>query len=185
MFNCLTEFYPELINSSVALRLLAVYFTWRQWWMCGRGSCLNRPERSVRLWPLTAGATRPSAKSNRPRPRRGSHPARELLFIQEHTVTNDWFMRSCAGASFVVWWEANQKQTHTRLVLCLQGVCVCVCVCVCVWLEVGEIQRWLNNVTPIRADLNVKGVGLCCGTSGWEFSPVTSERQIHRNGTKV
>lgn len=32
--------------------------------MCGRGCCIYRPERSVTLWPLTAGATHPSAKSN-------------------------------------------------------------------------------------------------------------------------
>lgn len=32
--------------------------------MCGRGCCIHHPERSVTLWPLTAGATHPSAKSN-------------------------------------------------------------------------------------------------------------------------
>lgn len=32
--------------------------------MCGRGCCIYRPERSVTLWPLTAGATHPSAKPN-------------------------------------------------------------------------------------------------------------------------
>lgn len=51
--------------------------------------CVRRPERSVTPWPLTAGATRPSAKSKRPQPGPRSHPAREPLFTREHTVTND------------------------------------------------------------------------------------------------
>lgn len=96
--------------------------------------------------------------------RAGSHPAWELLFIQEHTVTNDWFMRSRTVASCVlVRRNANQKQTHDTGFVCED-------------VRVGGrrravvIQRWLNNVTPIRAHLNVKSVGLCSGTSR-EMSP--------------
>lgn len=54
--------------------------------------------------------------------------------------------------------EANQTQTHE-----VGSVCVC--------------GGGLNNVTPIRADLNVKGAGLRSGTSGRKVASIPSERK--------
>lgn len=94
---------------------------------------------------------------------RGWRPA----FVYQHTVTNDGSLRSYAVASLVVWREANRKQTH-RAVSVSAGVCVCACV----WRR-GLIQRWPNNVTPIRAHLNVKGGGWRCGTGGRKRTTTT------------
>lgn len=123
-----------------------------------RGYCIYRPERSVTLWPFTAGATRPTAKFKRPQPgQKATQRGSRCLSMNIPSLMTDLCapmqsLRLSCG-------ETQIRNKHAVLALCLRR-------CVRVWVEEGLIQRWLNNVTPIRADLNVKGVGLCCGTSG-------------------
>lgn len=96
--------------------------------MCGHGCCMHRPEHSVALWPLTAGATPPSAKSNGPQQgQEATQCGGRCLSRNIPSLMTDLFA-PVQSLRLPSWGDANDKQTHDAGFVSAE---------VCVWVGGG------------------------------------------------